>query len=236
MWWSTSVWFSNLGKHGKRMDQAEFSIFSCTQPLVTGELLTCLVTSEPGINLSLWYHPVFMTAPPIQPDCLQESQRAITEREGVILERKKAKVGKAPRPAAVHSQVLRQGVRLILPSRSRQTSPAVVAGMAKLVLHHSELRGCLLSLSSTPSCKSCSQLCHMPAGSHSSSSWHPTRSSSWKNPALPAVLSPASLAESSSSACLLHLNPGQEKDSRSYCWFATGELVSPSCDWLLSWG
>lgn len=119
---------------------------------MTGELLTCLATSESDTNLSLWYHPVLLTAPPIQPACLQESQRAITEGEAVILERKKAKVGKAPSPAAVHSQVLSQGVRLTLLSRSRQTSPAVVAGTAELLLHHGELRGCLFSLRSTPSC------------------------------------------------------------------------------------
>lgn len=49
------------------------------------------------------------------------------------------------------------------------------------------------------------------------------------------LLSPASLAESSSSACLLHLNPGEGKDSRGCCWFAT-QLASPFCGWLLSRG
>lgn len=63
-------------------------------------------------HLSLWYHPVLMHCtshsgwlPPGEPESHHR------EREDVSLERKKAKVGKAPSPAAVHSQVLRQGVK-----------------------------------------------------------------------------------------------------------------------------
>lgn len=138
--------------------------------------------------------------------------------------------GQSPSSAAVHSQVLRQGVRLILLSVSRQTSPAVVAGMAKLVLHHGEpagvsspwgppraVLGCPTSpkeghlphgctLSKSSAWKSCSELCHMPAWSQSSSSWHPTKGSSWNNSALP----PASLPHLPSRVQFLCLPPAPQ--------------------------
>ena len=88
--------------------------------------------------------------------CLQESWGAITEREDVNFEKmKKAKLGKAPSPTAVSSQglphpMLSQGVRLTLLSRSMHTSPAVMVGMARLMLHSGEPAGCLLSLEQRP--------------------------------------------------------------------------------------
>lgn len=46
--------------------------------------------------------------------------------------------------------MLSQGVRLTLLSRSMQTPPAVMVGMARLMLHSGELAGCLLSLEQSP--------------------------------------------------------------------------------------
>lgn len=59
----------------------------------------------------------------------------------------------------------------------------------------------------TPCARAAAQLCHMPARSQRSPSWHPTRGRSWTN--LPFLLLPSlpPLAEFSSSACLLHPNP-----------------------------
>lgn len=177
---------------------------------------------------------------------------------GCNLGEEESKVAKAPSPTAVHSQALRQGVRLILLSRSRQTSPAVVAGMAKLVLHHGEPGASLFSLRSTLSCvlgcpispkeghlphgcmlskssacKSCSQLCHTPAWSHSSSSWHPTTGSPWNNPALP----PASLPRFPSRLQFPCLPPApQPRTGEGFPRLLLVCPVSPSCGWLLSWG
>lgn len=226
--WENTYW--------ERMDQAEFWILPCTQPWVAGELLTCLVTPVADINLSLWYHPVLKHClshsawvPPGEPESHHWER-------GCHLGEEESTGGQSPSSAAVHSQVLRQGVRLILLSRSRQTSPPAVAGMAQLVLHHGQPAGCLSFLRPTPSCaglsqlpqggapasgctlnkssacKSCSQLCHTPAWSHSSSSWHPTRAH--PESTLPFLLlpSPPSPAECSSSVCLLHPTPAQGKE------------------------
>lgn len=197
-------------------------------------------------HLSLWYHPVLMHCtshsgwlPPGEPESHHRER-------GCELGEEESKGGQSPEPCCC-SQPSAQ-------TRCQGWFCSAGAGRHLQQLWLAWLSWCFIMVSlecvSSPwdppraacwlshlpqegskssACKSCSQLCHTPARSHSSSSWHPTRGSSWNNPALP----PASPAESSSSACLLHLNPGQRKDSRG-SWYATGEPVSPSWGCLLS--
>lgn len=161
-------------------------------------------------HLSLWYHPVLMHCtfhsawlPPGEPESHHRER-------GCELGQEESKGGQSPKPcccsqpsaqtrcqadsaqqeqADISSSCGWHGLAgasswwawsvSLLP----EIQPELPAGLSHLPQERQLPHGCMLSKSSA--CKSCSQLCHMPARSHSSSSWHPTRGSSWNNPALP---------------------------------------------------
>lgn len=156
-----SMWFSNLGKHllGKNGwsrvlnpplhsatgDRGAFNLFG---HIWTRHQFVSVVPSCPHA-----LHLPFSWVPPGEPESHHWER-------GCHLGEEESKGGQSPSSAAAH-QVLRPGVRLILLSRSRQTSPAVAAGWLSWCFIVVSLQGSLL-LVAHPELRA--GLSHLPQG------------------------------------------------------------------------